>query len=330
MDIFKDVTSLEELNIQDNFDFVLKQLNLKSLQIRIDRRLGPLPEIRELQLANLRIFVFSDFPDFENLESFVKTQKKIGNFKMSFGEPNVVFDRIMTHVFGLESLRMVDIYNIELMNDLPEMQNDHVRTLNFHSCNSTESLKQYLKVFPKLTNLRVSAQKRLSPETILQISNLDSLEELRFLEGSNPSCSSILRDIKLPNLRKFEIYAWDMKSRPVDGDIMKEFIKRHPNVTDIKLDISMKPETDSLEILETLCENMKNLKQIKMRMESCVSGSQIFGVVEDIFEEMALNLETIYLSCLIKCFYKIFKLEKEQHQHKSYWVLEHLKGKTDL
>jgi hypothetical protein len=167
LDIFKDVTSLEELEIQDNFDFVLKQLNLKSLQIRIGERLGPLPEIRELQLVNLRIFVFSDFSDFENLESFVKTQKKIGNFKMSFGEPNVVFDRIMTHVFGLVSLRMVDIYNVELMTDLPEMRNDHVRTLRFHSCNSTESLRQYLRVFPKLTDLRVSAQKRLSPETIL-------------------------------------------------------------------------------------------------------------------------------------------------------------------
>jgi hypothetical protein len=65
---------------------------------------------------------------------------------------------------------------------------------------------------------------------------MESLEELRFLEGSNPSCSSILRDIKLPNLRKFKIYARD----PVDGDIIQEFIKRHPNVTDIILDISMK------------------------------------------------------------------------------------------
>jgi hypothetical protein len=151
----------------------------------------------------------------------------------------------MAHVFGLESLRTVNIYNIDLIN-FPEMRNNHVRTLNFHA--STDALKQYLRIFPKLTILNITVQSHLSPEAVLLIKNMDSLEELRYHKGPNPTCSCILWDIKLPNLRKFEIYS----KNPVDGDITKEFIKRHPNVTDIKLDFSLKPGTSDLEIFETL------------------------------------------------------------------------------
>jgi hypothetical protein len=199
------------------------------------------------------------------------------------------------------------------MNDLPELQNDRVRTLNFHSCNSTKTLKQCLRIFPKLTDLRVSAEERLSPETLFLIMNMESLEELRFLEGNNPSCSSILRYIKLPNLKKFEIYARE----PVDGDIIKEFIKRHPNVTDIKLDISTKPGVDSLEILETLCENMKSLKRIEMRMKASSSKSDSIAAVMKIIEEKAPNLETIYLMYEALIGYNKLKLERQSNSH---WV----------
>ncbi len=278
-------------------------------------------------MVDLGIIMYNDwFFDIENFESFVRTQKKIENFYMSNGAPEFVYDRVMTHIFGLESLRKVEIFYVDLINELPEMRNDYVKTLNFHSCNSTESLKQYLRIFPKLTDLRVSVSKRLSPETILLIKNMESLEELRFLEGSNPSCSSILQDIKLPNLRKFEIYAVDFISKPVDGDIIKEFIKQHPNVIDIKLDITVKPGVDSLEILETLCDNMKNLKQIKMRMKASSSRSESIAAANKMIEEKAPNLETIYLNYVIKQGYNIFKLEKQGNSH---WVQSHLEGEND-
>ncbi len=170
-----------------------------------------------------------------NLEAFIKTQKKIESFSMfeySYWHYNDVYQRIMTHVFRLESLRSVTTNYTNPIADFIDFTNDHVKKLSFISNDTAlrSEFPKYLRIFPKITSLEIFLRNRfIFDENIRFINQLSFLEELKIFEQY---CNTdIMQDIQVPSLRKFEF-----ESKGIfHPDMVDDFKRRHPKVTEMKL-----------------------------------------------------------------------------------------------
>ncbi len=237
--VFQDVTTLVKLETNMNFTIISQQLNLKKLNVQV--RCSPfdaLPDIEELQVLEFGIdknFGHTKESSMLNLEAFIKTQNKIESFSMfeySYWHFNAVYQRILTHVFRLESLRSVTTNYTNPTADFIDFTNDHVRKLSFISNDTAlrAEFPKYLRIFPKITSLEIFLQNPfIFDENIRLINQLSFLEELKIVE---PYCNTyIMEDIQVPSLRKFEF-----ESKGIfDPDMVYDFKRRHPKLTEMKL-----------------------------------------------------------------------------------------------
>jgi hypothetical protein len=240
--VFQDVTTLVKLETNMNFTMISQQQNLKKLNVQASRSpFDALPDIKELQVLEFGIdknFGHTKESSMLNLEAFVKTQNKIKSFSMfeySYWHYNAVYQRIMTHVFRLESLRSVTTNYTNPTNptaDFIDFTNDHVKKLSFISNDTAlrAEFPKYLRIFPKITSLEIFLRNRfIFDENIRLINQLSFLEELKIVE---PYCNTyIMEDIQVRNLRKFEFESKGL----FDPDMVYDFKRRHPKLTEIKL-----------------------------------------------------------------------------------------------
>ncbi len=164
--IFKDVTSLEELDLDTNFGMIAKQPNLKNLYIK-GGDFTSLECNENIQVIDFGLSMGSSISEvsMKSLENFVKTQKKIERFHVELYANDVYrCSSILSHILNLETLRSVTSKYALMIRAIPEIR---------------------MERFKKLKLRAISSYPRFRPATALELFS-DDAHQIFFSESTTP------------------------------------------------------------------------------------------------------------------------------------------------
>jgi hypothetical protein len=258
--LLKDTTTLEKLKLAQNYEIISKQpkLNYLSLGLRY-YNFNIENNDDDVQLTHLEIISLSNGIDeeaFKKLENFLKTQNKIENFQFTNNFGRNDYSAIFTHILSLETLRAISINSVEMFDEIP-VRNDRVGKLSvdYSSYYKAASLSDCFQLFPMITSLELINFHRASNENYSLINSSRTLEELVIRDSD----FFRLAKLEIPNLRKIHIHTYEA----CNGNIIDNLTKKHPNITELKLNLPTY-KTTNLELLEIVLKNLKHLQRFMM------------------------------------------------------------------
>ncbi len=267
LSLFRDVTWLEKLHLQEAFELISQQKELKEFTLGIKQEHEWTVKNDDIQVTSLEVNAVFQLTETSrrNLEQFVKSQKKIESFSCNFpNERNKVFySSMLKHLQTLETLRTITVENIGVaFNDFPVTDNYHVESLTIRQMFCGLADRKYIELFPNLKKLEIYLDSPLSNDFIQLLNNLATLEELLIIDLGKHGYHDLNRisHFQIKNLRKFELYSYD----GCRGDSIVQFTKNHPDLLEFRLSLHPIKESTYLEVLESTLKNLKNLKKLMM------------------------------------------------------------------
>jgi hypothetical protein len=257
-----------ELGICENFEIIARQSKLKKLLLMPTKNFNALPVNEELQVIDLDLdlsFFGMNLLAMKNLEDFLKTQKKIKSLGLSFSS-EYNFNGNLTHILNLETLRSLVIHRVEIIDFLTDdVRNNNVQKIVIKSNRRMPiNFAKFVRSFPNTKSFQFDMfDGYMSGEETLLINNLKFLEEL--VIGHSFGVFEIAEELQLPNLKKIEIDSIVENNPESFKPKLSQFIKNHPNIEELKLNISgIEGSMIDLELLELVLGNLKNLKKLSI------------------------------------------------------------------
>ncbi len=292
--IFKDLTSLRELEINEAFEILARQTKLKKLHLVPTNNFNALPVNEELQVIDLdmKITCYSELNlwAMQNLEDFLKTQKKIESYVLSIESENN-FNGILTHILNLESLRTLVVAEAKTDDSLLRfIRNDNVQKIVMKAKYSELiNLAQFVRSFPKTKSLHL---RDISREDNPLINSFKFLEELVI----RYSCQFFqrLEGLQLPNLKRLEINSFEKKTPENFKTIFTRFIENHSQIEELKLNIFSPVSMMDLEDFKVVLENLKDLKKLSIYIKFDNFQNTIFEICK-LIKKHAKNLNNLEL-----------------------------------
>ncbi len=269
--VFKDVTSLVELESNVNFGMISQQLKLERLSLHLMDDGFQLMQLNDgIQVTDFGLKIWKRITGsaLANLESFIRSQRKVESFHIDILERREkteegIYKIFLESILNLETLRSVSTDHAGTIELFPvDRVNHQVRNLVVKSrYNNPIDLTRYLKLFPQLKRLEIHPFQHQLRGNMTAINNSKFLEEL--VIRNSQKFPEIMHRLKIRNLRKFELQSTD--SCP---DLtLYQFLIRHPQISSMQLKIPRIKKYSSYERRKFSLENLVKLEKLVMEMD---------------------------------------------------------------
>lgn len=296
-DLFKSSRNLNEMLVDlsgmknhllelEGFDeFLPSQKNLKHLELTDlldkDAFLKDFGSEINFQLETLKINQ-CHFKQIKNFEKFLKTQKNIRNFDLSFQDRNEQEEveefgqylEVLDHILRLKSLRSVvlEFSHLNPIRSAPSFlqanENVDFLTCNFNGLCS----ERIIKLFPNLKHLELKAKFMNEEQVDFLNQFLAKLESLKVVNFP----SDFFRKLKFKNLAAIEICETN-----IEPDSWEEFINNNPGIKKLVINYAFFMEMTN-EVIDTLTKRFKNLVHFELL-------DKYIGTKNDIYQTICEN-----------------------------------------
>jgi hypothetical protein len=248
-------------------------------------------------------------PALENLENFIRSQRKIESFHVDILEGREktdegIYKTFLESILNLETLRSVSTDHAGTIELFPaDLVNQQVTNLVVKSrYNNPIDLTRYLKLFPQLKRLEIHPFHHPLRGSMTATKNSKSLEEL--VIHNSHKFPEIMHRLKIRNLRKFELQSTD--SCP---DLaLYQFLIRHPQISTMQLKIPRIKKYSSFERRKFTLKNLTKLEKLVMERDCQNFDETSVGLCEMMRRDL---METEF--CLLNYFDRVWQgMESEE------------------